>query len=205
MYLRKKLYLCGLNYTNANKKEQIMSSVEVNKLVFDEYLSSEKIAEIVGNVADRINSDYAGKEPLFICVLNGAFMYASDLFKRITLPAEITFVRLKSYEGTATTGDVKMINPLSVDIAGKDVIVIEDIVDTGLTMHGFMLQLRKMGAKSVELTSFLFKPEALKYEDATPKYIGLEIPTKFVLGYGLDFDEKGRNLPALYTLRSSDV
>ena len=182
-----------------------MQSVEVNGLIFDEYLSAEKIAEIVGNVAERINSDYAGKEPLFICVLNGAFMYASDLFKCITLPSEITFVRLKSYEGTATTGEVKILTPLSVDIKDRDVIVIEDIIDTGLTMHGFMKQLKDMGAKSVELTSFLLKPEALKYADATPKYAGLEIPTKFVLGYGLDFDEKGRNLPALYVLRSSEV
>ena len=96
-----------------------MQSVEVNGLVFDEYLSAEKIAEIVGNVAERINSDYAGKEPLFICVLNGAFMYASDLFKCITLPSEITFVRLKSYEGTATTGEVKILTPLTVDITVK--------------------------------------------------------------------------------------
>ena len=180
-----------------------MQSVEVNGLVFDEYLSTEKIAEIVGNVAERINNDYAGKEPLFICVLNGAFMYASDLFKCITLPSEITFVRLKSYEGTSTTGEVNILTPLSVDIKDRDVIVIEDIIDTGLTMHGFMKQLKDMGANSVELTSFLFKTEALKYTDATPKYAGLEIPTKFVLGYGLDFDEKGRNLPALYVLRGN--
>ena len=180
-----------------------MQSVEVNGLIFDEYLSTKKIAEIVSNVAERINSDYAGKEPLFICVLNGAFMYASDLFKCITLPSEITFVRLKSYEGTATTGEVKILTPLSVDIQGRDVIVIEDIIDTGLTMHGFAKQLKDMGANSVELTSFLFKPEALKYADATPKYAGLEIPTKFVLGYGLDFDERGRNLPALYVLRGN--
>ena len=180
-----------------------MQSVEVNGLVFDEYLSVDKIAELVDNVAERINRDYAGRAPLFICVLNGAFMYASDLFKRITLPCEITFVRLKSYEGTSTTGDVKILTPLTVDIKDRDVIVIEDIVDTGLTMHGFIHQLQEMGANSVELTSFLFKPEALKYADATPKYAGLEIPTKFVLGYGLDFDEKGRNLPALYVLRGN--
>ena len=180
-----------------------MQSVEVNGLIFDEYLSAEKIAEIVDKVAQRINSDYAGKEPLFICVLNGAFMYASDLFKCITLPSEITFVRLKSYEGTATTGEVKILTPLTVDIKGRDVIVIEDIIDTGLTMHGFIQQLKEMGASSAEITSFLFKPEALKYTDATPKYAGLEIPTKFVLGYGLDFDEKGRNLPALYVLRGN--
>ena len=182
-----------------------MQTVEVNGLIFDEYLSTDKIKEIVAQVAERINNDYAGKEPLFICVLNGAFMYASDLYKCITLSSEITFVRLKSYEGTATTGDVKILTPLTIDIKGRDVIIIEDIVDTGLTMHGFMRQLKDMGANSVELTSFVFKPEALKYADATPKYAGLEIPTKFVLGYGLDFDEKGRNLPALYVLRHSEV
>ena len=182
-----------------------MQTVEVNGLVFDEYLSTKEISKIVANVAARINRDYMGKEPLFICVLNGAFMYASDLFKRITLPCEITFVRLKSYEGTATTGEVKILTPLTVDVEGRDVIVIEDIIDTGLTMHGFIQQLEEMGANSVEITSFLFKPEALRYADAAPKYAGLEIPTKFVLGYGLDFDEKGRNLPALYVLISSEV
>ena len=205
MYLSKKLYLCNFNHTKNYNPNNIMQTVEVNGLVFDEYLSAKKIAEIVNQVAARINRDYMGKEPLFICVLNGAFMYASDLFKRITLPCEITFVRLKSYEGIATTGEVKILTPLTVDVEGRDVIVIEDIIDTGLTMHGFVQQLEEMGAKSVELTSFLFKPEALRYADAAPKYAGLEIPTKFVLGYGLDFDEKGRNLPALYVLRSSEV
>ena len=178
-----------------------MQSVVVNNLTFNEYLSEQEIASIVKNVAERINADYAGKEPLFICVLNGAFMFASDLFKHITLPAEITFVRLKSYEGTATTGKVNMLVPLQVPVKDRDLIIIEDIVDTGLTMHGFIQHLKEEGAASVELASFLFKPNALQYADATPKYIGKSIPTKFVLGYGLDFDEKGRNLPSLYVLR----
>ena len=125
-----------------------MQTIEVNGLVFDEYLSAKKIAEIVSQVAGRINHDYMGKEPLFICVLNGAFMYASDLLKHITLPCEITFVRLKSYEGTATTGEVKVLTPLTIDIEGRHVIVIEDIIDTGLTMHGFVQQLEAMGAKT---------------------------------------------------------
>lgn len=181
-----------------------MQSVVVNNLTFNEYLSEQEIASIVKNVAERINADYAGKEPLFICVLNGAFMFVSDLFKHITLPAEITFVRLKSYEGTATTGKVNMLVPLQVPVKDRDLIIIEDIVDTGLTMHGFIQHLKKEGAASVELASFLFKPNALQYADATPKYIGKSIPTKFVLGYGLDFDEKGRNLPALYVLRPEE-
>ena len=178
-----------------------MQSVTVNNLIFDEYLSEQEIASLVKNVAERINTDYAGREPLFICVLNGAFMFASDLFKHINLTTEITFVRLKSYEGTATTGKVNMLVPLQVPVKGRDVIIIEDIVDTGLTMHGFIQQLKEEGATSVELTSFLFKPDSLQFQDAKPKYIGKSIPTKFVLGYGLDFDEKARNLPSLYVLR----
>ena len=125
-----------------------MQIVTVNELTFDEYLSEQEIASLVKDVASRINADYAGKEPLFICVLNGAFMYASDLFKQITVPAEITFVRLKSYEGTATTGKVNMLIPLQVPVEGRDVIIVEDIVDTGLTMHGFMQQLREAGVAS---------------------------------------------------------
>ena len=181
-----------------------MQSVNVNNLIFDEYLSKEEIAALVKDVADRINTDYAGREPLFICVLNGAFIYASDLFKNITLPAELTFVRLKSYEGTATTGKVNMLIPLQTSVKDRDIIIIEDIVDTGLTMHGFIRQLKEEGARSVELTSFLFKPDSVQFTDATPKYIGKSIPTKFVLGYGLDYDEKGRNLPSLYVLRPEE-
>lgn len=181
-----------------------MKSITVNNLIFDEYLSKEEIAAYVADVAERINTDYEGREPLFICVLNGAFMYASDLLKRITLPAEITFVRLKSYEGTATTGKVNMLIPLQTPIVNRDIIIIEDIVDTGLTMHGFIQHLKAEGARSVEITSFLFKPDSLQFADATPKYIGKSIPTKFVLGYGLDYDEKGRNLDSLYILHPNN-
>ena len=126
-----------------------MKSITVNNLIFDEYLSKEEIAAQVAAVAERINTDYEGREPLFICVLNGAFMYASDLLKHITLPAEITFVRLKSYEGTTTTGKVNMLIPLQTSIVDRDIIIIEDIVDTGLTMHGFIQHLKEGGARSV--------------------------------------------------------
>lgn len=181
-----------------------MQSVTIQNLTFDEFLSATEIASLVQGIANRINADYAGREPLFICVLNGAFIYASDLFKCINLPAEITFVRLKSYEGTATTGKVNMLIPLQVPVKDRDVIIVEDIVDTGLTMHGFIQYLKEEGARSVELTSFLFKPDSLQYPDATPKYVGKSIPTKFVVGYGLDVDERGRNLDSLYVLRPEE-
>ncbi len=181
-----------------------MQSVTIQNLTFDEFLSATEIASLVQGIANRINADYAGREPLFICVLNGAFIYASDLFKCINLPAEITFVRLKSYEGTATTGKVNMLIPLQVPVKDRDIIIVEDIVDTGLTMHGFIQYLKEEGARSVELTSFLFKPDSLQYPDATPKYVGKSIPTKFVVGYGLDVDERGRNLDSLYVLRPEE-
>ncbi len=178
-----------------------MRTIQEQGLTFDEYLTPAQIEEAVQKVATRINTDYAGREPLFICVLNGAYIYAADLYRRINLHSEITFVRLKSYEGTSTTGNVRMIIPLQEDIKGRDIIVIEDIVDTGITMHGFKQLLMEQGAKSVAVTSFLFKSEALQHEDAKPEYIGVSIPNQFILGYGLDYDGYCRNLDAIYVLR----
>lgn len=178
-----------------------MRSIQEKDLIFDEYITPEQIQEAVKAVAERINRDYAGREPLFICVLNGAYIYAADLFRAINLHSEITFVRLKSYEGTSTTGDVRMIVPLQEDVRDRDVIVVEDIVDTGITMHGFKRMLLEKGARSVAVTSFLFKPEALKHADAEPEYVAVSIPRKFILGYGLDYDGFGRNLDAVYILR----
>lgn len=173
--------------------------LEFEGLHFEESISAEEIQKEVARVAEEINRDYAGKEPLFVCVLNGAFMYAADLLKNISLPCEITFVRLKSYEGTETTGEVNMLIPLQVDVEGRDVIVIEDIVDTGITMHAFKKILQVKGAKSVALTSFFYKPSSLRFEDVKPDYYGMSIPPAFIIGYGLDINEKARNLGAIYT------
>lgn len=178
-----------------------MRSVTYHNMTFDEFLTPKDIEGIVEHVASRINADYEGKSPLFICALNGAFVYAADLFRRIKLPADITFVRLKSYDGTSSTGEVELITPLYEPVQGRDVIIIEDIVDSGLTMHIFRQMLLDAGAESVALTAFLFKPEALQYEDARPEYIGREIPNKFIIGYGLDLDDQARNLDAIYQLR----
>ena len=171
-----------------------MQSVSINNLTFDEYLSQQEIATIVAQVAERINADYAGREPLFICVLNGAFMYASDLFKLITLPAEITFVRLKSYEGTATTGKVNMLIPLQTSVKDRDVIIIEDIVDTGTTLKHLKAYLMDRNPKCVKICTLLDKPSR-RVADIKADYIGFEIDNLFVVGYGLDYDQKYRNLP----------
>ena len=199
--MRKKLYLCKqfdelYNFTKLLMEKHV---VAYEGMTFKESISAAEIQQEVVRVATEINADYAGREPLFVCVLNGAFMYASDLLKHISLPCEITFVRLKSYEGTETTGSVNMLIPLQADVNGRDVIVIEDIVDTGITMHAFKKILEDKGAKSVELTSFFYKPDSLRYEDVKPKYYGMAIPPAFIIGYGLDINEKARNLGAIYT------
>lgn len=183
-----------------SKKIFMKKKVEYEGLHFVESISAEEIQCAVNNVAAAINADYFGKNVLFVCVLNGAFMFAADLMKKISLPSEITFVRLKSYEGTETTGEVNMLIPLQSDVKDKDVIIIEDIVDTGITMHAFKRILREKGARSVALTSFLFKPSSLRHEDAKPDYVGLTIPPAFIIGYGLDINEKARNLDAIYVL-----
>lgn len=177
-----------------------MRSIEVNGHTFVEKYAPSQIAEIVGNVAARINEDYAGKEPLFVCVLSGAFVYAADLFRRIDLRTQITFVRLSSYEGMQSTGVMEMPVPLQQSIVGRDVIVVEDIVDSGASMHFFKQYLMEQGAQSVKVTSFLYKPDALRYEDAKPDYPGVAIGNEFVIGYGLDYDGYVRNLDSLYVL-----
>lgn len=179
-----------------------MRTFEAQGMTFEETLTPEMIQKEVARVAGEINRDFAGKEPLFICVLNGAFIFAADLFRKITLHADITFVRLKSYTGMGASGEVREIVNLYEDIRGRDVIVIEDIVDTGNSMHYFKKELFEAGAESVEVCSFLFKPEALQREDARPKYVGFEIPKQFILGYGLDLDEFERNRDAVYTLKT---
>lgn len=178
-----------------------MKTVEAQGMTFEEFISKEEIAKAVAAVADRINHDYAGREPLFICTLNGAFMFAADLFRQINLHAQMTFVRLKSYEGTSSTGEISELVSLQSDVYGRDVIVLEDIIDTGYTMRYFKQQLLDKGARTVAVASMLFKPDSLLCKDARPEYVGVEIPREFIIGYGLDLDEYERNHDCIYHLK----
>lgn len=173
--------------------------IKVKDKEFTPYLSREQIAERVSAIGEQINQDYADKNPLFVAVLNGSFMFASDLLKNVTIPCEITFIKLNSYHKTHSTGKVRELIGLDENIFGRNLIIIEDIVDTGLTMKHMLDELKELGPKSIEIASLLHKPDAT-VEELSLRYTGFEIPNKFVVGYGLDYDGQGRNLNDVYSL-----
>lgn len=178
-----------------------MRTLEEQGHLFEEWLTPEQINLDVQQVANQINKDYAGNEPLFVIVLNGAIIFASDLLKKINLRCELTFIRVSSYWGMASTGELKFLVPLQQSVRGRDVIIVEDVVDTGLTMHQLKAHMRAEGASSVRIASMLFKPDKLEYNDAKPDYVGRNITNEFVIGYGLDLDGYMRNLDAIYKVK----
>lgn len=178
-----------------------MNKITINGKTFVPRISKQEIEQKVWQLAKQISNDYADKNPLFLVILNGAFIFAADLFRYISVPSEVSFTRFSSYSGTNTTGEVKQLMNISNEVKGRHVIVVEDIVDTGVSMSEILPQLERLGAKSIELAVLLSKPERRERE-VNIKYLGFEIPNEFVLGYGLDYDEKGRNLPEIYALET---
>ncbi len=176
-----------------------MSVIQVNDKKFQPYLSVAAINKEVKRLGEEINRDYQGKRPLFIAILNGSFMFASDLFKEITIDAEICFIKLASYKGTRSTGHVITSIGLDESLKGRHVIVLEDIVDTGKTLNEFLPQLRDQQPESLKIAALLHKPDALVHP-LTIDYLGFNVPNKFLLGFGLDFDGLGRNLKEIYQL-----
>jgi hypoxanthine phosphoribosyltransferase len=176
-----------------------MALVKVHDKSFETYLSENTILQRVKELAETISKDYAGKRPLFIVILNGSFMFAADIFKHLTLEAELCFIKLASYKGMKSSGKVVTSIGLEEDLFGKDVIILEDIVDTGKTLHNFLPKLIHQQPKSLKIATLLHKPEATEYP-LTLDYVGFQIPNKFVVGYGLDYDGLGRNLKEIYQL-----
>jgi len=180
-------------------KIQTMSEIWVKDKKFCLFLSENEILKGITHIAEDISRDLKESDPLFICVLNGAFMFASDLIKQLDFPCELCFVRLKSYEGTKTGGNVKEIYGLIEDIKNRNVVILEDIIDTGYTMYGLMENLSKKKPASLRIATLLFKPAALRLA-VKPDYIAIEIPNDFIVGYGLDYEGHGRNLRNIYKI-----
>jgi len=176
-----------------------MTTIEVNGKKFTPFITATQISEQVNILAAELNRDYEGKRPLFIAILNGSFMFASDLFKAVTIEAEICFIKLASYKGTKSTGNVITSIGLDEPLNGRHVVIVEDIVDTGKTLNEFLPQLFNQQPASLKIAALLHKPEALAYP-VKIDYLGFNVPNKFLLGYGLDFDGLGRNLKEIYQL-----
>ena len=176
-----------------------MDTIKIKDKNFTVSISEEKILKEVERLAAQISRDLEGKNPLFLGILNGSFMFAADLFRRITIPAEISFVKLASYEGTASTGVIKEVIGLSENITGRTIVVVEDIVDTGCTMQKLLENLGTRSPESIHVCTLLLKPEKLKVP-LNVEYVALEIPNDFIVGYGLDYDGFGRNLKDIYTV-----
>jgi hypoxanthine phosphoribosyltransferase len=176
-----------------------MSTVKVHDKEFEPYLTREEIDIQVTRVASEISADYKDKRPLFIAILNGAFIFAADLFRKLDIEAEICFIKLASYKGVKSSGKVITAIGLDVETYGRDVIIIEDIVDTGKTLSQFLPQLEHSQPASLKIATLLHKPEATVHP-LKIDYLGFTIPNKFVLGYGLDYDGLGRNIREIYQL-----
>ncbi len=176
-----------------------MRRIRLKDKEFELFITEQQLSDAIADMAERIKADIAGSDPLFVSILNGSFMFTSELMQCLDGPYEITFARYSSYMGTSTTGRIKEITPVRADFQGRTVILLEDIIDTGLTMHYVVNKLLQDGAAEVKLATMLFKPDSLKCP-LQPDYVGISIPPDFIVGHGLDYDEMGRCFKDIYKL-----
>jgi hypoxanthine phosphoribosyltransferase len=178
--------------------------IKINQLTFRPFLDFEEIYIRVKEMSKQINQDYQGKNPLIIVLMNGAFMFASDLLRHLDFLPNLHFIKTSSYHELESTGDVKIQSLNDIDLSGSDILIIEDIIDTGATLNQLLNVLFSKGAANIEIASLLLKPRKLKH-DIKAKYIGFEISDEFVVGYGLDYNNVGRNLPHIYQLEEQNI
>ena len=176
-----------------------MDTIQIKDNRFRTFITENEILKQVARVADEINRDLADENPLFVSVLNGSFMFTSDLMKHLNMPCELSFVKLASYEGTSSTGKVKELVGLNNDITGRTVVIVEDIVDTGFTMERLIETLRQRNPKDIRIATLLVKPDKLQVK-LDIHYVAMNIPNDFIVGYGLDYDGLGRNYRDIYTV-----
>ncbi len=176
-----------------------MNIVKIKDKTFKTFIPEEKILESIKVIADRINEDMKDKNPLFMAVLNGSFIFAADLMRMITIPCQISFVKLASYQGTTSTGKITEVFGVNEDLSGRTIVIVEDIVDTGLTMKRMIESLGTRNPESVHICTLLLKPDKLQV-DLDIEYAAMEIPNDFIVGYGLDNDQEGRGLRDIYTI-----
>ena len=193
------MYLCRLTLTTIKR---IM--ITLNGLQFEEYISEEKLLQAIDTVAEQINLDFKGKEPVFLVVLNGAYKFATELLSRFDGDCEIEFIKMSSYDGTSSTGQVQTHIPLEADLEEREVVIIEDIVDSGNTIEKITQMMVNAGVNKYRIASLFYKPAAYTKEYKI-HYVGLEIPNDFIVGYGLDYNGLGRNLNAIYKLKTTKM
>lgn len=179
-----------------------MSNVTILDKTFETFIPEATILEKVRAVAERINHDMADKNPIFLAVLNGSFIFMADLMRYVTIPCEVSFVKLASYEGVISTGKVHEVIGINESLAGRTVVIVEDIVDTGLTMKQMIQSLGTRNPESIHICSLLVKPDKLQV-DLDIEYAAMEIPNDFIVGYGLDYNQHGRNLRDIYVLKQN--
>jgi hypoxanthine phosphoribosyltransferase len=179
--------------------QPVMKTIRVKDKDFRLFITAEEIDRAVTRIAGFLNEDMQGENPVFLVILNGAFIFASDLFKKLDMPCEVSFVKLSSYRGTATTARVKELIGLNESLRGRHVVIVEDIIDTGITMDYLLRKLEKLRPAGIRIAALLFKPEAFQMQFHID-YIGIEVPPDFIVGYGLDYDGQGRNHPDIYKI-----
>ncbi|MET4106901.1 hypoxanthine phosphoribosyltransferase [Hymenobacter sp. UYP22] len=190
-------YLCPPAHPRPNPKRMNPDHISLHNKQFEPYLSAAELQAAIKQVATQLNQEYTGQPVIFVVVLNGSFMFAADLLKEVNLPCEVCFIRVASYQGTNSTGEVKEVLGLTEDLRGRHVVIVEDIVDTGHTMRMLLDTLGSQQPASLEVATLFLKPECLQQE-LSLRYVGLSIPNDFIVGYGLDFDGLGRNYPNVY-------